>query len=291
MAQRYGGKHSPSPQNKGPNGPEVSRPMAQPSSSVQRRASLLGLAALMFLFAGFRGDPSQLLLSLLAGALVLLSAWITREGIKAHEMYDARRISRRPALPRKALGTVLIAAALFSGAMAHQQGVMFPILFALAGAVLHLLAFGPDPMRDKGTAGIDPFQTDRVARAVDEAEAHLSAMKDAILRSGDRALEGRVDRFAQTARQLFRTVESDPGDLTAARKFLSVYLMGARDATIKFADVYAHNRSASARTDYEALLSDLETTFADRTTALLANGHTDLDVEISVLRERLKLET
>ena len=146
-------------------------------------------------------------------------------------------------------------------------------------------------MRDKGTAGLDSFQTDRVARAVDEAEGHLAAMKDAILRSGDRALEARVDRFAQTARQLFRSVESDPGDLTAARKFLSVYLMGARDATVKFADVYAHNRSASARADYEALLTDLETTFASRTTALLTNGHTDLDVEISVLRDRLKLET
>ena len=41
----------------------------------------------------------------------------------------------------------------------------------------------------------------------------------------------------------------------------------------------------------EALLTDLETTFASRTTALLAGGHTDLDVEISVLRDRLKYET
>jgi hypothetical protein len=116
-------------------------------------------------------------------------------------------------------------------------------------------------------------------------------MKDAILRAGDRQLETRVARFADTARQLFRTVEADPGDLTSARKFLSVYLLGARDATVKFADLYAQNRSTQARADYEALLDDLETTFASRTTALLAGGHTDLDVEISVLRDRLKYET
>ena len=65
----------------------------------------------------------------------------------------------------------------------------------------------------------------------------------------------------------------------------------ARDATVKFADLYAQNRSTQARADYEALLDDLETTFASRTTALLAGGHTDLDVEISVLRDRLKYET
>ena len=129
------------------------------------------------------------------------------------------------------------------------------------------------------------------AEAVDAGEAHLAAMKDAILRAGDRSLETRVAQFAETARSLFRSVESDPGDLTAARKFLSVYLQGARDATAKFADLYAQNRDAKARADYEALLTDLETTFAARTTALLANGHTDLDVEISVLRDRLKYET
>jgi hypothetical protein len=145
-------------------------------------------------------------------------------------------------------------------------------------------------LSDKGTDGIDQFQSDRVAKAVTEAEAHLTAMRDAILRARDRGLEARVDKFAATARQLFRTVENDPGDLTAARKYLSVYLQGARDATTKFADLHAQGRDPLARGDYESLLTDLETNFASRTTALLSNNKTDLDVEISVLRDRLKLE-
>jgi hypothetical protein len=145
-------------------------------------------------------------------------------------------------------------------------------------------------MRAKGLEGVDQFQVDRVARAVDEGEAYLVGMKDAILRANDGALESRVDRFAALARDLFRTVEGDPGDLTAARKYLSVYLVGARDATVKFADVYARSRDAKARADFEALLADLETNFAARTKALLSNSNTNLDVEISVLRDRLKLE-
>lgn len=291
MAQRFGGKYSPTPNASGPNGPDTHRPTAPPASSDQRRASLLGLFALVLVIPGFQGDPRKLMLSLAAGAALLLAAWVTREGIRAAEAYASRKVARRPALPRKALGAGMTALALGLGALAQGPGLVYPLLFAGVGLVLHLLSFGFDPMRDKGAEGIDQFQTDRVARAVDEAEAHLAAMKDAILRAGDRALEGRVDRFTQTARTLFRTVESDPGDLTAARKFLSVYLQGARDATVKFADIYAHNRDQKARTDYEALLTDLETTFASRTTALLANGHTDLDVEISVLRDRLKYES
>ncbi len=69
-----------------------------------------------------------------------------------------------------------------------------------------------------------------------------------------------------------------------------MFLMGARDATVKFADLYAQTRSAKARADYEQLLSDLETHFANRKEALLSNDHSDLDIEIEVLRERLMLE-
>ncbi len=60
---------------------------------------------------------------------------------------------------------------------------------------------------------------------------------------------------------------------------------------MKFADHYGRSsRDAAARADYEALLTDLETTFAEKTKAFLTNSRSDLDVEISVLRDRLKLD-
>lgn len=39
---------------------------------------------------------------------------------------------------------------------------------------------------------------------------------------------------------------------------MGVYLKGARDATIKFADLYTRNRATAARADYEELLNDLQ---------------------------------
>ena len=181
---------------------------------------------------------------------------LTREGIRAQAEYDARRVARRPALPRKLIASGLTGLGLVLGGMIAQPGLVYPILFGLLGAALHFGAFGADPLADKGMEGMDQFQTDRVARAVTEAEAHLAGMKDAILRAGDRSLEARVEKFAAAARVLFRSVESDPGDLTAARKYLSVYLMGARDATVKFADIYAQSRDPKPRADYESLLTD-----------------------------------
>ncbi len=165
-----------------------------------------------------------------------------------------------------------------------------PIVLGRLGAGLHFAAFGIDPLRDKGMEGIDTFQTDRVARVVDEAEKHLAAMRDAIRRAGDRRLNARVDGFPATAREMFRTVEEDPRDLTGARKYLGVYLLGARDASVKFAELYARGRDPQARKDYEFLLDDLEQTFTARTERMLLDDRTDLDVEIDVLRERLERE-
>jgi 5-bromo-4-chloroindolyl phosphate hydrolysis protein len=215
---------------------------------------------------------------------------MTREGLFAQEAYEARRVARRPALPRKAIGAMLVGGGLGVGLLMAGQSSVIATIIATLGAFLHIGAFGFDPMSDKGVEGIDSFQTDRVAKAIDTAEAHLKAMNDVILRARDRALERRIDAFSTTARALFRTVESDPRDLTAARKYLGVYLQGARDATEKFTDLYAQNRDPKIRADYEALLTDLETNFASRTTALLSDNHSDLNVEIQVLRERLAFE-
>ncbi|MEM8740896.1 MAG: 5-bromo-4-chloroindolyl phosphate hydrolysis family protein, partial [Pseudomonadota bacterium] len=82
----------------------------------------------------------------------------------------------------------------------------------------------------------------------------------------------------------------DPRDLSRARKFLGVYLTGARDATVKFAEVYAKTRDEAARTEYEALLKDLERSFETHRAGLLDDNRSALDVEIEVLRKRLKQE-
>jgi hypothetical protein len=292
MAQRYGGKFSPGGSN--PAGlPRTGPPPGLPPrrSRVGMRANMLFAAPVPLVIVGFlRDDPLGLIFNLGAFGILMLAAWLTREGLVAEEAYAARTVARRPAIPRKLMGSLLTGIGLFVAALGADQGVAVSGLLGLLGGGLHGMAFGLDPMKDKGLEGVDSFQTDRVARAVEEAERHLAAMKDAILRAGDRGLAARVEQFQATARTMFRTVEQDPRDLTAARRYLGVYLLGAKDATVKFADLYARTRDPKARADYEALLDDLEKEFAARTEKLLLDDRTNLDIEIEVLRERLERE-
>ncbi|MEL7212794.1 MAG: 5-bromo-4-chloroindolyl phosphate hydrolysis family protein [Pseudomonadota bacterium] len=284
MAQRFGGKYSPG----APDTPSEFR--GKTRTRVGGRANLLFFVPLPLAVRAFTGDASQLALNLIAFGTLLLTAWLTREGLKAEEAYNARKVAKRPAFPRKIAASLLTGGALFVAGFASSGLGLATIVFAVAGTLLHGFAFGLDPLKDKGVEGIDAYQQSRVARAVDEAEDHLKAMKDAILRAQDRQMESRVDRFANTVRDLARTVEEDPRDLAAARKYLGVYLLGARDATAKFADIYARTRDAQAKADYEALLTDLEQNFAARNKTMLLADRSDLDIEIDVLRERLARE-
>ncbi len=285
MAQRFGGEFSPDPQG----GPTPNPALGQRRTRAGFRVNLLFLLPLPLIWKAFTGTPIQMASYLGALALMLLAAWLTREGLQAEDAFHARKVARRPALPRKILGAVALALGLgLTGLAGH--GVLAAGIFAVLGLGLHLAAFGLDPLRGKGVEGIDAFQQDRVARAVDEAEAHLGAMATHIDALRDRKLEARLESFAATAREMFRIVEEDPRDLTASRRYLGVYLLGARDATIKFAELFQRTRDEPARTEYLTLLDDLEQSFAARSKKLLLDDKTDLDVEIEVLRERLARE-
>ena len=282
MAERFGGKYSPGAASR-PGVPKQAR-----RSSAGARVNFLFIIPFFMLLVAFQQEPVGLALKLAAFGDLMLAAWLTREGLIAEDAYAERRVAKRPAIPRKMFGSLLTGSGLaLAGLNPETFSLINPLVYFILGSVLHFIAFGPDPMTDKGTEGMDSFQADRVARAVDEAERHLAAMREAILRAGLPALERRVDDFAETARAMFRVVEEDPRDLASARRYLGVYLLGARDATVQFADLYARSKNAEARADYEQLLNDLESSFAKRTEKLLVDDKSSLDVEIEVLRERL----
>lgn len=292
MAQKYGGKFSP----------DGDTPLSTKQGSRSRRievdpvggrANVLFIPAIVLVATSFGGGTAITFLVGMLGALSLtLAAWLLRSGVRAEAAFDDRKVARRPALPRKLLAAAFSGVGTALAVIAHLNSfdIISPLIYGMVATGLHLAAFGLDPMRNKGMDGIDTFQQDRVARVVDEAEKHLGIMRETISRAGDRQSTARLEDFSDTARELIRTVEEDPRDLTAARKYLGVYLKGARDATAKFADIYSRTQDAQARSDYLALLDDLEKNFAARNRKSLLDDRGDLNIEIDVLRERLSRE-
>jgi len=297
MAQRFGGPNSPGgdPRPGASSGRQVTG--ASPSgptrtrqrNPVGARVHLLFVLPFLWVPTAFFRPPEGLVLHLGVFSLLILSSWLTREGVLAQAAYDERRIARRPAIPRKIFGAAAMGLGLGLAAVAGL-GLGPALVLGAMGAGLHLVAFGPDPLRDKGMDGVDDFQTDRVARAVAEAERHLAAMAADIARLTDRRLNDRLRDFAGQVRPLLRAVENDPRHLSAARRYLGLYLSGAREATGKFVELYARTRDEGARADYLRLLDDLQRNTAHRLETLDSADRQALDIEMEVLRERLERE-
>ncbi|MEM7471549.1 MAG: 5-bromo-4-chloroindolyl phosphate hydrolysis family protein [Pseudomonadota bacterium] len=283
MAQRYGGEFSPDTKPKA----QSSLRHAKPQRG-RARAAVLAVAALPMLATAFGGGPTKLALHIAGFGLIALAAWLTKEGLEAEEAYEARLISRRPAIPRKLFGAILTGLGI--GVVTFDTSFLNGLLYGIIAAGLHLAAFGLDPTKNKVAEGVDDFQNARVAKAVDAGEAHLKNMRELIAESRDRVLIARVDAFQTTAREMFRTVENDPRDLSSARRYLGLYLQGASDATKQYVDLTRRSENADGKAAYLELLDDLEANFTSKTQMLLNNNKDALTIEIDVLRERLQRE-
>ena len=290
MAQRYGGKYSPSGATTGPKDAAEAPVDDRIVDAAGAKATVLFVPAVVIVAFSFGSGPTVLIIALIAAAILTLAAWLLRDGLRATAAYDARTIARRPALPRKMLASALTGVGVTLAAYTGDSEIFGSVLYGIAALGLHVAAFGIDPLKDKRMEGVDVYQQDRVARVVDEAEEYLAAITTHAASLNDRALDTRVAGFTAAARRMIRTVEEDPRDLTEARRYLGVYLMGARDATVKFVEVVKKGPDAQARIDYEALLTDLEQNFASRTAKMLEGGKADMDIEIKVLRDRLQRE-
>lgn len=292
-ARRYGGRFSPDPSPAPKDGAGGAAPFRnRRASNVSIRARLMFalplplLVAALFAIGG--GQPVEMLADLGGFAGLMGAAWLLAEGQRAEAAYEARMVARPPAIPRKlfaaALAGLSVAAVNY---LSLDQG-LGSIAYGIVAGLAHIAAFGIDPMKKKGIAGVDDFASERVARAIDAAEDLLRETSAAAQGLRDRALQSRVERVCDNAREVFRVVERDPRDLGRSRAFLSVYLLGLRDATVKYADLAARGGSPGARERYESLLSDLEASFGKQRTHLLEDNRGSLDVEIEVLRDRLR---
>ncbi|WP_316015968.1 5-bromo-4-chloroindolyl phosphate hydrolysis family protein [Roseobacter sp. HKCCA0434] len=294
MAKRFGGEFSP---GSGQQAGTAPRP-ALSGRSVRRwtaRLSLVSLATLPMLLAGVlelgSGNAARAIGEIVSFALMASGIWLTREGLVAEDAFAARTVARPPRAPRKIAGAVAMGLGIAMGAaVGWQLGPLQGALYGLIAGAAHIAAFGIDPFRGKGTDTLSTHDRDRVAGAVDKAEALLRELQGQGARIRDRAVTARIDSFVTTARAMFRRIEEDPRDLASARRYLGVYLSGARDATAQFAELWARDPATPARADYLALLDDLESRFADKQATLIANDRTALDIEIEVLRDRLKQE-
>ncbi|MDS4071268.1 MAG: 5-bromo-4-chloroindolyl phosphate hydrolysis family protein [Candidatus Competibacter sp.] len=253
---------------------------------------LLPLPALIAAIVSLaRGDLSGLLGNATGYGLFLAGALLLRRGLLAEVDYDRRRVAKAP-WPLKTLGGGIIALA--TGVTAWLGARYAPIMagaFGLAALLGCYLNYGFDPRAAKRfTDGDGVDTTDRVLEALAQAESAIASIEQATRDIRNAELNGRLRRIAALARQILKLLEEDPRDLRRARKFLNVYLDGAKQVVEGYARTHPRVSAPELEDNFRRVLSTIEDVFQEQQQKLLETDVSDLDVRIEVLTTQLKRE-
>jgi 5-bromo-4-chloroindolyl phosphate hydrolysis protein len=226
--------------------------------------------------------------------LFVSGASLARRGIQRDWNFKDRKVAVAGVAPLKTAGGLVIGIATFLAAWL-TAGQTLPASAAIAlGALLgFFLAYGFDARGSKGVAADAGVSAAEVAAALDEARTRIGAIEAAGKRlSGDAAyaLRQKIRDVVGAASKVLKLIEDDPRDLRRARKFLNVYLDGAKTVTENYAATAARAPTPEMEAKFRSVLDDLKATCEEQYKRLLEDDTLDLDAQIEVLKTRLTRE-
>lgn len=253
---------------------------------------LLGVFAAALLPVGiaalFKGDLSELFQSSLAFFLVVLAAVFTRKGLRATAEYEARALSAPPP-PYRYYGLFLASTASFVVArLLNDYSIAESLAFTVLTALGYFLYYELDPRREKLVEGVGGYSTEELAEIIREAQERIDDIESQKLKLGDSEVSQQLARIVGLAEDVLGILESKPKQLRQARRFMNVYLDGAREVTVGYASMFDKTQNVELHNNFRDVLNTIENSFLEQREKLLSNDLLDLDIQIEVLKKQME---
>ncbi len=231
------------------------------------------------------------LASSIALAMYFLSGYFLRRA-KYYETKGRNRKWMRPTrVPWRFSAGVFTAIATFIVAwLAAGNSFFISLGYGLTAWVGMFFLYGKDPHFEDHSKGLVGVTADEIIDALDEAEAKIESIEDAAAKIEDPIIQGRFFHVADQTRGILKIIEEDPKDLRRARKFLKVYLDGARKVANNFAKGDHLQTDSTINSNIVEVLDTIESVIEEQREKLLRDDILELDVQIEVLQTQLKHE-
>ena len=231
--------------------------------------------------------------------LAVGAATLIRRGIRLDNEAIRRKLRRRASTVRyRAVGAAMLAVGTFlvSWLGLHTgYGLVGSVLMGLAVLLGCYLYYDFDGLgrKDPEIAAVG-ITTEELVELLDEAEGRIVAIENASRDIRNVEFRDRLRHITSGARGILETIERDPVDARRARKFLKVYLDGARQVTEGYARSHRHGPAGEGTHELEdnfrRVLGTIESVLEEQQQKLRENNVTDLDVKIEVLQMQLEKE-
>lgn len=224
--------------------------------------NVMFLAAFPLLLWVFQGSFTGIATALLEIWLFSMALRLISRGQKVQREYELAEVADRPALPRKLLGSVLIGVMVLILAGHQFQSLLLPLLSGLAATGLSILAFGLDPLRDKGMD--DPAVIARMeCEAAQEALSHrLDVVADQVAALQDAELIRRTDRARDLIDRLMQDTARDADSFARIRKPIETFAHMLSEEVQRLLDSAEGSDFTFARRRYMAKLQVMTESFS-----------------------------
>lgn len=195
---------------------------ARADAVVENRLGFLLLAALPLVVWALHGSKPMQLSALMLAVLLILAVRLIARGQRIARAYAAARMAAAPRVPRKIIGAALIGLVAGLLALHRFDAGMTAALFGVLAAALALIAFGPDPLRDKRAVDGPENGAAPARRPVLMAlESVLADAEARVLSLDDAALAQETTAFADhVAATLHRAARQDRARLDRMQPLL-----------------------------------------------------------------------
>lgn len=221
----------------------------------------------------------------------MLAAWCLRKGLRLEREFLKSRGASSAKSSLKLLAAVI--AAITTAVIAWlgvKQEIMVALLYA-GGAFLGMyLSYGFDPRQERKIASADGYSGEEIMQVLEESSKKIRSIEQANNKINNAELNQRIDRICDVADAILQDIENDPHDLRRARKFLNIYLDGAKQVTEGYANTHKNTQTGELEQNFRNVLETIETVFLEQQQKLQEDDIFDLDVQIEVLSTQLKRE-
>lgn len=224
-------------------------------------------------------------------ALYVFAAWCLRNGLQAEAGLTQSPLTPVPKWPLKMLAAIITALATGLVAWLGARHTFLVALMFAGGAFLGMyLSYGFDRRQEKKIADTQDYSGNEILRMLEASSKSIRSIEQANAKIRNTELNQRIENICAIADRILAEIESDPRDIRRARKFLNVYLDGARQVTEGYARTHQQNQSGQLEQNFRNVLETIESVFQEQHQKLLEQDVFDLDVKIEVLTTQLKRE-
>lgn len=193
--------------------------------------------------------------------------------------------------PVKEIGNGLLSSGVFLASFA-LGGFSLGLSIILSGAcyVGYRMLFGTDLSHEDLWKDIKGASARRAIEQITKARLFMTDIQKINHEIPCATLTAQLDALEEQGRNIIELFEKDPRNIKKSKRFVDIYLEGAVSVSKQFAYLYQRKESDKLRTQYEDFLKEMVFAFEKQYTALLEDDLINLDVEIDVLKSRLKTE-